>query len=256
GLDRAQSEPALEGVNPGEVPAAEDGIDKWARAVSVSAPLPEGDLPNVADHSALLDVEFRQPMLGFDVEWILRLSKRPDVEAGADAAGREVVRRVGQRFPVGVAAKESQSARIALLKANLQRLVIRVGAVLHELNVAELREGPRAAALRHAGGIDGKRLRVDVAEAGQFRSLIAHVRHLQQQVLYQLALDAEVVLLDIGRALIGVLSAPPDGGGQLVGVKQSGGIPVLQTENRVARRGVGLRDGDRVVNQEGRIEAE
>src|SRR5215813_3310389 len=90
GLDRAQSEPALEGVNPGEVPAAEDGIDKWARAVSVSAPLPEGDLPNVADHSALLDVEFRQPMLGFDVEWILRLSKRPDVEAGADAAGREV----------------------------------------------------------------------------------------------------------------------------------------------------------------------
>ena len=100
--------------------------------------------------------------------------------------------------------------REPLLEPGLERVVAGVDAVLHPLDVAEAGIRPRASRLGTVRVGDDRRL-VQIAEAVQLRALVADIGKVEEQVGHQLVLDAEVVLLDVRRALVRILRAarPP-----------------------------------------------
>ena len=134
---RRQAEPALHGVDAGQLPAAEQGIGQRRPVVAVAAAPAERQLPDVARHEAMLDVELGQAALGLQVVAVLRLTERAGVESGPTPARRDVVRRLGQRLAPGVADERAEPVREPLLEPGLERVVAGVDAVLHPLDVAE-----------------------------------------------------------------------------------------------------------------------
>ena len=207
---RGQAEPALDGVDAGQLPAAEQRIGHRRPVVAEVAALAERQLPDVARHETVLDVELGEAALSLEVGAVLRLQEHAGVESGATPARRDVIRRLGQRLPPGVADERAEPAREPLLEPGLERVVAGVDAVLHPLDVAEARIRPRASRLGAVRVRDDRRL-VEVAGPAQLRPLVADIGKVEEQVGHQLVLDAEVVLLDVRGALVRILrsGAPP-----------------------------------------------
>src|SRR5262245_41996783 len=170
------------------------------------ATLAEWQFPNVTRDEAMLDVEFSQSAIRAKVVAVLRFLERARVESRAAAAGRDVVGRACQRFAPRIADQPCQALGAAFLQTRLQRVVAGPDAVLHPLNVAEGRVGARSRRLR-AVGVGDHGVLIYVAETVQLRPLVSDVSDVEQQVLQQFVLNAKVVLLDVWRALVGVLRA-------------------------------------------------
>ena len=106
---RRQREAALQHVDAGELPAAEHEVGRLVPVAAESAAAAERQLPDVARDEAVLDVELGRAALGAEVVAVLRLAERAGVDAGAAAARRDVIRRVGQRLAPGVADERRSS---------------------------------------------------------------------------------------------------------------------------------------------------
>ena len=196
-------------------------------------------------------------VLGAQVVAVLRFAEHAGVEARAASARRDVIRRAGERLPPRIADERRQALREAFLQTHLQRLVGGADAVLHPLDVAEVRIGPRAGRLRSIRVGDDGAL-VQIAEAIQLGPLVAHERDVEDQIRSQFVLRADVVLLDVGRALIGILCAAPHGLGDRARIEETRRIAVDQPERRGGRDRGGTRDArlQQVVDQVRRIEPE
>src|SRR5262245_43429425 len=107
----------------------------------------ERQFVNVARYEAMLDVELGQSTLGAQVEAILRLAERADVNARAATARRDMVGRAGQRLAPRVTDQTGQPCGETFLQTRLQRVVARIDAVLHPLNVADCGVRARARSL-------------------------------------------------------------------------------------------------------------
>src|SRR5687767_6513242 len=97
-------------MNARHLPAAQNQIRRPVPVISKSTPLAERQLIDITCDKAMFDVELGQPAIGPYIVAVLRFTKGSRIDARAAAAGRDVVRRAGQRLAPGVTDESRQSA--------------------------------------------------------------------------------------------------------------------------------------------------
>src|SRR5206468_9007548 len=83
-----QGEAALQRVDARELPAAQQQIGHRIPRVAKAPAAAERQLPDIARHEAVRDVELGRPAIGLEVVTVLWLAKRAGIDAGAAAARR------------------------------------------------------------------------------------------------------------------------------------------------------------------------
>src|SRR5262249_25678564 len=111
---------ALQCVNPGHLPAAEQRVNRVIPVIAEMAALAERQFPDVTRYESLLDVKFSQPAIRAQVIAVLRFLEGTGVKSRSTAAGRDVIRRAGQGLAPGVTDQPGQALGEAFLQTRLQ----------------------------------------------------------------------------------------------------------------------------------------